>query len=359
MKLKLLIYLLISIVIIFGYFVYQALADKFFTSSGSIMISSSPSASISINDTTLGITTYQDPHIKSGEYNLKLSTPNSSSIPDKVWETKFKVDSGSQVVINYEFNKSSNLGSGEILTVEKGNGLVVLSDPDQAQIKIDDKDVSSTPQEITINQGIHTINISKEGYLTRELKVKISNGSKLITKVILTPNAKPNVKNMESYQSFALSLIYPEQNILLASSSGWVESLNKDDLGVDFLLNSEGKSQTPYEEIKRIIIDRPKVKVGFVATKDSSLSSSAKEFLDKLLSPALSNPSIKKFILISQTPTGFLNVRSEPNLSSKVVTKVTADQKYELLEENSDWYKIKISTSVEGWVSKQYSQKAG
>lgn len=67
-------------------------------------------------------------------------------------------------------------------------------------------------------------------------------------------------------------------------------------------------------------------------------------------------PSITK-ILILDTPTGFLRVRSEPSLNGAEVGRVLPGEKYDLLDEESGWFKIKLKDGATGWVSSQYSQK--
>ncbi|CAH2214272.1 C40 family peptidase [Tepidibacter aestuarii] len=52
-----------------------------------------------------------------------------------------------------------------------------------------------------------------------------------------------------------------------------------------------------------------------------------------------------------------LNVRSENNLNANIITKVNSGQRYLILEEQEGWYKIKLNSSQEGWVSSQYSTK--
>ncbi len=58
-----------------------------------------------------------------------------------------------------------------------------------------------------------------------------------------------------------------------------------------------------------------------------------------------------------QINTDNLNVRSENNVNSNSITKVNSGQQYLILEEQEGWYKIKLNSSQEGWVSSQYSTK--
>lgn len=62
-------------------------------------------------------------------------------------------------------------------------------------------------------------------------------------------------------------------------------------------------------------------------------------------------------ILILDTPTGFLRVRSEPSLNGSQVGQVLPGEKYDLLDEQNGWYEIKLKDGTVGWVSSQYAQK--
>lgn len=62
-------------------------------------------------------------------------------------------------------------------------------------------------------------------------------------------------------------------------------------------------------------------------------------------------------VLILDTPTGFLRVRDQPSLAGSQVGQVLPGEKYDLLDEQNGWYKIKIKDGTVGWVSSQYAQK--
>ena len=60
---------------------------------------------------------------------------------------------------------------------------------------------------------------------------------------------------------------------------------------------------------------------------------------------------------ISETPTGWLNVRSGPGTSFAPVGRVNPGEVYPLLAEEGEWYRIKFERegqAKEGWVAKQY-----
>jgi len=65
----------------------------------------------------------------------------------------------------------------------------------------------------------------------------------------------------------------------------------------------------------------------------------------------------KNEILIKQTETGWLKVRGSNNGSSAEVAKVNPGEKYEMLEEDNGWIKIKLIDGKTGWISAKYAEK--
>jgi len=62
-------------------------------------------------------------------------------------------------------------------------------------------------------------------------------------------------------------------------------------------------------------------------------------------------------VIIQDTPTGWLNVRSGPGTNYTQITRVYPNETYALLEEKDGWYKIKIDGETQGWVASQYTAK--
>lgn len=65
----------------------------------------------------------------------------------------------------------------------------------------------------------------------------------------------------------------------------------------------------------------------------------------------------KTSIIIKDTPTGFLRVRAEPSISASEEAQVKPGQKFNLLDEQSGWYKINYEDSKSGWISAEYASK--
>ena len=62
-------------------------------------------------------------------------------------------------------------------------------------------------------------------------------------------------------------------------------------------------------------------------------------------------------VQILPTPTGFLRVRLSASLNSSEVGRVNPGEIYDLISQQGNWYEIKLTSGVLGWVSSQYATK--
>lgn len=62
-------------------------------------------------------------------------------------------------------------------------------------------------------------------------------------------------------------------------------------------------------------------------------------------------------VTILSTPTGFLNVRSSASLDAGIVGQVTPGKSYELVDEQNDWFEVRMSDGTTGWISSQYAKR--
>jgi hypothetical protein len=62
-------------------------------------------------------------------------------------------------------------------------------------------------------------------------------------------------------------------------------------------------------------------------------------------------------VIILDTPTGFLRVRDQASLGGSEIAQVKPGETYQLLDERTDWYQIKLTNGQSGWISSQYAQK--
>lgn len=74
-------------------------------------------------------------------------------------------------------------------------------------------------------------------------------------------------------------------------------------------------------------------------------------------SPSATPSPVAEQVTISQTPVGFLRVREDASVSSTEIGRVNPGEKYELVDEQTGWYQIKLKDGQEGWISSQYATK--
>jgi len=65
----------------------------------------------------------------------------------------------------------------------------------------------------------------------------------------------------------------------------------------------------------------------------------------------------KPYIVIKETPTGFLRVRMDPEVSATEAGRVNPGEKYSIVDTQNGWYEINYDGTNTGWVSGQYTQK--
>lgn len=78
--------------------------------------------------------------------------------------------------------------------------------------------------------------------------------------------------------------------------------------------------------------------------------------IEPFVTPSPQDIEVPK-VTVKQTPTGFLRVRSQPSLKGVEVGKVFPGEVLVLLEELSEWSKVKLVDETEGYVSSSYIQK--
>ena len=87
------------------------------------------------------------------------------------------------------------------------------------------------------------------------------------------------------------------------------------------------------------------------STDPAGLSQQAKETYDALTKVV--GTSGKK-ATVKETGTGWLRVRDLAGLNGKELAKVNVGESFIVLEEQTGWAKIKVSDTVQGWVSTDY-----
>ncbi len=93
---------------------------------------------------------------------------------------------------------------------------------------------------------------------------------------------------------------------------------------------------------------------GMTPTPESSPSAT----LTPKTTPAQTGTEPKKpYIIVKDTPTGFLRVRMDASTSATEAARVNPGEKYTILDTQNGWYQIRYDGTNNGWVSGQYVTK--
>lgn len=249
-----------------------------------IRVTSTPSASVYINGVLVGKTPYIGIH-NPEQIDLKL-IPDGSGKDMLPYETKINLVAGIETAVDRNFDANDDSSSGSIISFDKADGklagLVVITNPDGAELWIDGVQQSNTPYSLnSITTGKHAVTVKSPGYKDFSANIKTRDRLKLTFFVKLA-------KESDSAQS-------------------------------------EG------------------------APSPSPLTSSG------------------KYVVINDTPTGFLRMRTAPGAAGDEIAELKPGDKYLYLETDSEtgWYKIQynapaagLPNGITGWVSNQYASIA-
>lgn len=296
------IFLLFTLFIVVKFFILDA------SKPGVLRVLSTPTATIFLNGNTIGRTSY-DVEQKEGEYQLKL-IPENVATTTASWSDKIKIFKGVATVVRVDLGKSSLDTSSQIFYVIKSDNqnlkdnegeIEVEVEPAGSTIQIDRDEKGIAPSLIgPVARGEHELTVSSPGFFPRTEKINIEAGYRTVAKIKLAINQ--DYKNMD-----LLKKEFDDKN---ASESAIASSAA--------VLSIPSTNTSPTQA--------PKV-------------------------------AGKTYIIISDTPIGFLRVRSEPAVSASESAQVSPNNRFEVIEEKLGWYKIMYEKDKFGWVYSQYAEK--
>lgn len=132
--------------------------------SGISILSTPISATIFLDGKEAGKTPFEDKNLDVRQYGVKIEKDGAT------FQGNVKLTAGTMTIINRDLANDPASQSGEILSLDKGRGITIISNPNNAQVEIDDKDYGKTPLSINITAGEHTILVSHPNYLKRSIK---------------------------------------------------------------------------------------------------------------------------------------------------------------------------------------------
>ncbi|MEK7073876.1 MAG: PEGA domain-containing protein [Patescibacteria group bacterium] len=243
---------------------------------------------------------------------------------------------------------------------------------------LDNKHIGRTPLREKVTAGEYTIRLVAES-TTGEIapwQAKISVGANLLTYV--------NAVLSESELSSAVDVLWLEKSVVGKPELSVIT--NPD--GASVVLDDVTKGITPLTISDMTAGDhmltvtspgfltrtmKVKLTAGYKLIASMKLALSAGGVPQPEATPAattLTTPTLKSgaaatssatpqkpYVLIKDTPTGFLRVRMEPSTAATEAGRVNPGEKYHLFNQQTGWYQISHDGTNKGWISAQYADK--
>ena len=134
-----------------------------------LRVEASQEANVSIDGKEMGKTPFQGEDFKPGDYLVVLKKD------DSFWQGYVKLNSGTLSVVNRELASTQASSSGEIITLQKGRGVTIISNPSQSEVSVDGKSYGRTPVQITdLSAGEHLFLISHLNFLKRSIRAVLA-----------------------------------------------------------------------------------------------------------------------------------------------------------------------------------------
>ncbi|MBI4036488.1 PEGA domain-containing protein [Candidatus Daviesbacteria bacterium] len=236
-----------------------------------------------------------------------------------------------------------------LLNVKEKAGLKIQSTPSAAQVFVDELSVGKTPFEednFTPGEKIVRLEIGENKW---QGQVKLVEGTLTVINRDLAKDNTSSAGEILTLEKGAGATVISLPSEAMVEIDGKTEGLTP--LKIDLTVGEHTFVISKGEYLKRGI--RVQVPAGFnlILTVDLALTETD---LTNVNFPTVTGTS---FLVVKNTPTGFLRVRDKPSLSGAEVTRVSPGDELILLEEGSSWDKIRLPNGTEGYVSTSYVEK--
>ena len=146
---------------------------------GISVLSRPEGATVYLDDTEVGKTPYEDKNLQPKVYSIKIEKDQLK------WAGKVKLTDETLAIVSRDLAEDQTSSSGEILTLKKGRGMTVISNPSQSEVEIDGQSFGKSPQTVQLQPGEHTLLLSHPNYLKRSIHAKLPEGFNLTVSVDL------------------------------------------------------------------------------------------------------------------------------------------------------------------------------
>jgi len=201
-----------------------------------LQVFSQPKAEVFLDDQKVGETPYLAKNLKAASHKLKVESDGGQ------WQTELILTSGTLAVVNRVLSQENFAQQGEILTIEKGQGLIISSNPLGAKVKVNDQEKGQSPlflKETTT--GSYRVSLARDGFLTRSVAVQVHQG--FVTTLQVDLALAPPKEEKEQ------SLLLTKKVVVTATITGWARVRTEPNLTAEELTKvNDGESFTLIEE---------------------------------------------------------------------------------------------------------------
>lgn len=234
------------------------------------------------------------------------------------------------------------------LGIKEKSGIRILSLPENAIVKIDNKEVGKTPYENDdlVNQD-YELRIEKEGAFWQG-KVRLAPGTLTVVNRELSKDGTSSAGEILTLEKGKGATFISNPSDAQIEIDG--KYYGKTPLSVDIPTGEHTFALSRNNYLKRSIRANLPGDYNLVITVDLALSE-----VD-LATPSTPATTTTPMVTVKETPTGFLRVRDKGSLLGKEIAKVKPGDELILLEEGS-WDRVRLSDGTEGFVSSAYVDK--
>jgi len=221
-----------------------------------IRVESNKQALVFLNSEEKGLAPFQDDNLKPGDYLISLKEESIATDSGNIlWEGYASLNEGTLTIVIRDLAEQTSASSGEVISLEKGQGVIITSSPTDAEVFVDGKLLGRTPISLPdLTEGEHQFVISRANFLKRSIRSKVINGLRLNLSVDLaisepdltkipavpisgsaevviksTPTGFLRVRETPSANSKEIGQVKPKETyVLLEETPGWVRIRLKD-----------------------------------------------------------------------------------------------------------------------------------
>jgi hypothetical protein len=293
------------------------------------VISNIPSK-VTIDGKDVGTTPFQSADYPTKKYTVNINPSEPTFTPH---ETTLKLYPGYIAQLDWNFGKTEQESSGvsfeyDVSRDKQKAELQLVASPDNVPVSVDGKNMGFTPLLLQdLADGNHAISFQAPGYTTFERTVKLIKGTRIMMTVKLAKELIPEAP--------------------IATESAELETATP-----------SGTKSTPKPTAT------PKATPKATAKAASASATVASPSPSPSSSPTASSSgvvkkstSIKPYVEVLDTPTGFLRVRDSTSASATELYKLAIGSTVPYANASaSGWLKVTYDGTKTGWVSGQYAK---